>query len=62
MAKRNAEFRATQMKTPMKANKVFLNNTIKNVVSYNKNKRIGSMRKEEKNKINTKTVKEGENH
>lgn len=55
MAQRNAEFKATQLKTPMKANKVFLSNTIRNVISFNKNKKGGNARKDDKSKNNSTT-------
>lgn len=52
MAQRNAEFRATQLKTPMKPNKVFLSNTIRNVVSYNKTRKGGAPRQDDNAKAN----------
>ncbi|KAK9751817.1 hypothetical protein QE152_g4705 [Popillia japonica] len=52
MAQRNAEFRATQLKTPMKPNKVFLSNTIRNVVSYNKTRKGGAPRQDDIAKAN----------
>ncbi|GJQ68026.1 hypothetical protein Trydic_g10665 [Trypoxylus dichotomus] len=51
MAQRDAEFKATQLKIPMKANKVFLSNTIRNAISYNKSKKGSSIRQEDKGNV-----------
>lgn len=54
--KRDAEFRATQMKRPMRTNKPFLKNTLRDVLSFNKKRSQNTNEKPLKRKLLNKGV------